>query len=116
MDVKELNNRILGLEKKYSTKQDQVSNYYKELLNTFYEYADSNYNTDYEFDEVFKDIVCGEDCIGLVMGAKSNELYFWKDDNGCTRVDEIDYKYLADLSRQALKCYDKEKKVDFDIC
>ena len=30
MDVKELNNRILGLEKKYSTKQDQVSNYYKE--------------------------------------------------------------------------------------
>ena len=50
MDVKELNNRILGLEKKYSTKQDQVSNYYKELLNTFYEYADSNYNTDYEMD------------------------------------------------------------------
>jgi hypothetical protein len=116
MDLKELNNKIIALEKKYSTNQKQVLNYYKELLNTFYEYADSNYNDDYEFDEVFKDIVSGEDCFELVVGADSNKLYFWKDDNGITEVDEIDYKYLADLSRQALKCYDKEKKVDFDIC
>ena len=116
MDVKELNNRILGLEKKYSTKQDQVSNYYKELLNTFYEYADSKYNDDYEFDEVFQDIVSGEDCIGLVMGASKGDLYYWDVVDGKTKVTKIDYKYLSDLSRQALKCYDKEKKVEFDIC
>ena len=116
MDVKELNNRILELEKKYYTKQDQVLNYYDELLNTFYEYADSNYNDDYEFDEIFKDIVSGEDCIGVVIGAEYDALYFWREENGRTIVDKMDYKYLADLSRQALKCYDKEKKVDFDIC
>ena len=116
MDVKELNNRILELEKKYYTKQDQVLNYYDELLNTFYEYADSNYNDDYEFDEIFKDIVSGEDCIGVVIGAEYDALYFLREENGRTIVDKMDYKYLADLSRQALKCYDKEKKVDFDIC
>ena len=116
MDVKELNNRILELEKKYYTKQDQVLNYYDELLNTFYEYADSNYNDDYEFDEIFKDIDSGEDCIGVVIGAEYDALYFWREENGRTIVDKMDYKYLADLSRQALKCYDKEKKVDFDIC
>ena len=114
MDVKELNNKILGLEKKYSTKQNQVSNYYNELLNTFYEYADSNFNDDYEFDEVFKDIVSGEDCIGVVMGAKPENLYYWKEVNGRPSVDTIDYKYLANLSREALKCYDKGK--NFDIC
>lgn len=116
MDLKELKNKVLDLEKKYSKKPNQVLNYHNELINAFYEYADSNNNTDYEFEEIFGDVVSGEDCIGLVMGANPKELYYWKDDHGKTVVDLIDYNYLADLSKQALKCYEKTKEKDFDIC
>ncbi len=116
MDLKELKNKVLALEKKYSKKPNQVLNYHNELINTFYEYADSNNNTDYEFEEVFDDIVSGEDCMGLVMGANSKNLYYWKDNHGKTVVDLIDYNYLADLSKKALKCYEKTKEKEFDIC
>jgi len=113
MNKEELKNRISSLEDKYSTKQKEVLNYHRELLNTFYEYADSNNNTDYEFDEVFKDIVSGEDCEGLVAYANPHSLYYWK---SSSEVYEIDYDFLKDLSREALKCYEKNKQEDFDIC
>lgn len=118
MNLQELKSKVFNLEKKYARIPNQVLNYYNDLLDTFYQYADSNNNTDYEFDEVFKDIVCGDDCIGLVVGATRNKLYYWKDDHGKTVVDVIDYKYLADLSNQALKYYDKNKDKDkeLDIC
>lgn len=116
MNIKELNDKVLNLEKKYSTKRNKVLDYYNDLIDVFYEYADSNYNTDYEFEQVFKDIVSGEDCYELVIGAKLNALYFWTVEDGRRVVDEIDYECLADLSRKALKCYDKSKDEDFDIC
>ena len=97
MNIEELNNKILNIEKKYSKKQDKVNEYCEELENTFYEYADLNGNMDYEFEEVFKDIVCGEDCIGLVLGASVDSLYYWYRKDGKTCVDEIDYDKIEEM-------------------
>ena len=36
MNIEELNNKILNIEKKYSKKQDKVNEYCEELENTFY--------------------------------------------------------------------------------
>ena len=116
MNIEELNNKILNVEKKYSKKQDKVKDYCHELEDTFYEYSDLNGNMDYEFNEVFNDIVCGEDCIGLVMGASVDSLYYWYRKDGRTCVDEIDYDYLTNLANEALKCYEKTKEDDFEIC
>lgn len=116
MDLKELENKVLDLEKKYSKKPNQVIDYYNELVDVFNEYSDLNNNMDYEYDEIFDDIVSGEDTMDEVMWAEPNKIYHWTEENGRTVVYEIDYNYLADLARQALKCYEKTKETEFDIC
>lgn len=116
MNIEELNTKILNIEKKYSKKKSKVSDYCEELEDAFYEYADLNDNTDYEFEEVFRSIVAGFDCIGLVMGANSDSLYYWYRKDGKTCVDDIDYDYLTELANKALKCYEKTKEDDLEIC
>lgn len=73
-------------------------------------------NTYYEFEEVFRSIVAGFDCIGLVMGATPDSLYYWYEKDGKTCVDDIDYDYLTELANKALKCYEKTKEDDLEIC
>lgn len=118
MSNEELKNKIIKIQNKYKTRQHDILNYDKELTNAFYEYADKNEDYDYEFEKIFNDVISGEDCIGLVMGAKSNSLYYWKNVDGKTVVEEVDYDLLTKLSNDALKCYEKskDKEADFDIC
>lgn len=117
MNLKDLENKVLNLEKKYSKKPNQVLNYFNELNDVFCEYSDLNNNMDYEFKKVFDEIVSGEDCIGSIMDVDPRELYYWtEDDHGKTVVYSVDYNLLADLSKQVLKCYEKNQEKEFDIC
>ena len=118
MNVEELKNKVQKLENKYYEKQLKFTNkYFGELCEIFYESADLNDNTDYEFDEVFKEIVSGEDCMYDVAGARNDALYYWsEDENGKTKIEELDFNLLKTLANKALTYYEKDKEKDFEIC
>ena len=50
------------------------------------------------------------------MGATPDSLYYWYEKDGKTCVDDIDYDYLTELANKSLKCYEKTKEDDLEIC
>lgn len=109
MDLKELENKINLISKKYEKDKLNISDYSNELHDQFYNFSETTGN--YDFEKVFGNIVCGEDCEGVVSYADPNSLYFFRD---YREVEVVDYNLLTDLSKLAIKEIQKTK--DFEIC
>ena len=112
MDFKDLENKIKKIEQKYSINKKDVSNYYDELYDAFYEYE--KLTGDESFCNVYSDIVSGEDCEGVITFPDFSSLYYF---SKVREAEEVDYKLLTSITNNAIKEFkEKHKEKELDMC
>lgn len=94
----ELKNKIDEIQEKYKEYQDKVTDYYNELMDAFGIYAENS--GDYDYESIMGEIVCGEDCLGVVAYPDVKKLYYFTEDD---KVQTVDYKLLTELSNKTFK-------------
>lgn len=109
MEIRELKDKLETIIQKYENDKSNIKDYLDELYDTFYEFADDTGN--YSFEHNFGNIICGEDCIGLVACVDVDSFYYWR---GVREVSEVDYDLLTEITKQTMN--ELEKCKDFDIC
>lgn len=117
MNFEILKTKVENIKDKYSNQKNNISGYLKEIDDVFYDYGTDNDN--FAFEKILNDVISGEDCEGLVMGASPNKFYHWKGTSNRPIVTEVDYKLLSELVDEALNLiqeYETTNKKEFDIC
>lgn len=113
MDLEKLKKDLTNLKDKYSTRKNDVSDYYSKVMDALDNYAEITGN--YDFEKAIPCIVNGEDLYGSDYCEEvcnvSNNLYIF---NGWQNISSLDYDDVSEIIDKSISCLSKEK--DFDIC
>jgi len=112
MNIKQLESNLTDLEKKYFNNQENIKEYYQDIMNNLYDYLDKTYDDNVL--NYFNNIITGEDLGGSKFNVNPNSLYYWL---GNFKVAGVDYKMLKDLSKKTIKEISKinSKRKDLEL-
>ncbi len=114
----ELKCDLNSIREKYSNKQenqDNIYNYYHEMLDTIYAYADNIGDKDFRNTIPIPSIALATEIFGedYLDNHKSDDLYLL---TGEHTVSLLNYDSISDLIDNSISYFSKEKDKDFDIC
>lgn len=112
MKLEQCKQNIKKIQNKYASSKDKIFEYHKELYNELLEFGEESGN--YAFEDIFADIVCGEDCEGIVSFPDYSKLYYFERYDS---VISIDYNIMTELSNKSLDLLETSKEKDnIDLC